>query len=171
MLDVCDVCLESLRDVLDHTLEYAKFSGTVPDEEVVRRAFVVGDLARLAEDVTKATWVRKRRIDLVAADGSDAKGSSVSQGANALTNDVDLILEVYDRRDGWNALIDTGGLKRCLLNWLGNALKWTTHGHVKLSLREASAQEGAMVKCRARQQAVIIEVTDTGKGMEESFVS
>jgi signal transduction histidine kinase len=120
MLDVADICLESLRDVLDDTLDYAKFSNSNPDTEAAQRsALTRHDLAQLAEDVTKATWVRKRRTDLASV---DYHGPGRGMPSPAISN-VDVVLEVEERRDGWTAWIDVGGMKRVLLNLLGNSLK------------------------------------------------
>lgn len=71
------------------------------------------DLEQLAEDVVRATWVRKRRIDLV----SEEVGRPPS-GLRSLSGTVEVILEVMVR-DDWKARIDVGGMKRFVfLFWL-----------------------------------------------------
>ncbi|KAM0790161.1 hypothetical protein ACM66B_005480 [Microbotryomycetes sp. NB124-2] len=163
MLDVCDVCLESLRDVLDDTLDFAKQTAA---PVVAPKLFRV-DLALLAEDVIKATWVRKRRSDIVANDVSNETASKTSMNAPG----VDVVLEVEQREQGWLAWVDTGGLKRVLLNLLGNALKFTEKGHVKLSLRSKRPDDSPTVLVRRQDHEVIfLEIEDTGCGMDESFL-
>ncbi|KAK4048169.1 hypothetical protein OIO90_005933 [Microbotryomycetes sp. JL221] len=159
MLDVCDVCLESLRDVLDDTLDFAKQTSA----PAIAPKLVKADLASLAEDVIKATWVRKRRSDLVA---NDALGETSGHSEG-----IDVILQVEEREGGWSVWVDTGGLKRVLLNLLGNALKFTEKGHVKLSLRSRRPEDSPVLPSkRAELEAIIIEVEDTGRGMDENFL-
>ncbi|KAK4046701.1 hypothetical protein OIV83_005904 [Microbotryomycetes sp. JL201] len=163
MLDVCDVCLESLRDVLDDTLDFAKQTSA---PTIAPKLFKV-DLASLAEDVIKATWVRKRRSDIVANDASNEAADRTSMNAPG----VDVILEVEHRDQGWLALVDTGGLKRVLLNLLGNALKFTEKGHVKLSLRSKRPEDSPTILMRRPEHEVIfLEIEDTGCGMDETFL-
>lgn len=138
LLDTADVCLESLRDVLDDTLDFAKLSQhSSPSRarEAHLRSLVKADLEQVVEEVQKAVWVRKRRVDMVKDDGAPLHGvagtpmnghgtrSTSSHGAMPAPTRVDLVLEVQDRVGGWKAWVDVGGLKRCLLNVIGNALK------------------------------------------------
>ena len=162
-LDVADICLESLRDVLDDVLDLGKLANQSSAEakSAYRRALVKGDLAQLAEDVAKATWVRKRRTDLVSVD-------NVTGMPHTPTGKVDVILQVEDRLGGWIAWLDTGGMRRVLLNVLGNALKFTTKGHVKLIIREVPLSEGRAATSSRRKIQLI--VADTGKGMSEEFL-
>lgn len=84
--------------------------------------------------------------------------STSGNGVDAAQNKVDVILEIEDLREGWLARVDVGGIKRVLLNLLGNALKFTTSGHVKISLLRASSS------------TCVLEVADTGVGMSEGFL-
>ncbi|GAA5926102.1 hypothetical protein JCM3775_005204 [Rhodotorula graminis] len=171
LLDTADVCLESLSDVLNDTLDFSKLSqslSTSPEEqaEYRRRAFVVSDLGALVEGVTKSTWVRKQRVDAVTADLA-----KLVEGEKK----VDLVLELEERAGGWQAMIDVGGLKRVLLNLVGNALKFTVAGEVKISLKEvgilpapAPSTPGALLPLERR--LVSITVRDTGIGMSDDFI-
>lgn len=131
MLDVADVCVDALRDCLDDCLDYAKLSdpkaGDTSAEQIdaQRRQYKRCDLAKLAEDIAKATWLRKKRADLVSADlaSPGARGGvdidPVEKGK------IDLILKIEQREEGanWSSWVDVGGMKRVLLNLLTNALK------------------------------------------------
>lgn len=72
LLDTAEVCLESLRDVLDDTLDFAKLTSSTTSEEERQRAHARAvsptNLEQLLEDVSKATWVRKKRTDLATAE-------------------------------------------------------------------------------------------------------
>ena len=129
MLDVADLCLESLREVLSDVLTFGKLryvfpeasppsfnladvslldsNTTSPDDDAQQASLVKGDLATLVEDVIKATWVRGRREALIE---NDASSSSSSQPK------IDMVLEVQERVGGWTCWLDPGKSTR-----LGNA--------------------------------------------------
>lgn len=170
LLDTADVCLESLSDVLNDTLDFSKLSQTLSTSaeeqaEYRRRAFVVSALDQLVEGVTKSTWVRKQRVDAVTADLA-----KVDEGDKK----VDLVLELEDRAGGWQAMIDVGGLKRVLLNLVGNALKFTVAGEVKISLKEVgklpSPPPSTPGAHPLERRLVAITVRDTGIGMTDDFI-
>lgn len=83
-------------------LDFSKLSH-FPSPEASRspKRTTEADLEQVIEDVAKTSWVRKRRVDLVAMDGT-----SMPQGK------VDIILEVEERSEGWKVLMDVGKIKR-----------------------------------------------------------
>jgi signal transduction histidine kinase len=110
LLDAADVCLESLSDVLNDTLDFSKLNNTsaLSANELAAqqmRALTPTDLHSLVEGVTKSVWVRKRRVDVVTADVDHYHARNAQ-------DKVDLILEVEERDTGWRAMADVGGLKR-----------------------------------------------------------
>ncbi|KAI5476549.1 sensor histidine kinase/response regulator [Pseudohyphozyma bogoriensis] len=157
-LDVADVCLESLRDVLDDTLDYAKLTSTEPTEEDYSKNVTTVNLQTVVEQAAKATWLRKRRLEVVSL---DARGGTNGESSAV---EVDLILEFQKREAGWNAVVDAAGIKRILLNLIGNALTFTQRGHVKISFAELPRPGFS------DQDSVVIEVEDTGCGMSQSFL-
>ncbi|GAA6032936.1 hypothetical protein JCM8097_000055 [Rhodosporidiobolus ruineniae] len=163
LLDVADVCLESLRDVLDDTLDFSKLSNNSPEEieAATQRSLAKHDLAQIAEDVCKAVWVKKKRVDLVSADAAAAAG----RGPQSPQGKVDVILEIEERKGGWGVWVDAGGLKRVILNILGNSVKFTSHGSVKLTLSEVPTPSGL-----PNHNIVQLTVSDTGRGMSEDFL-
>ncbi|KAM0745676.1 hypothetical protein T439DRAFT_330489 [Meredithblackwellia eburnea MCA 4105] len=164
ILDVADVCLETLRDVLDDTLDFAKNSNKSPLDKQ-KASLVKADLSHLVEDVVKATWVRKERVDLVTADAT-ANGHDLPPREK-----VDVILEVERRESSWMAMLDVGGIKRLLMNIVGNSLKFTKRGHVKVTLQELPvAAAGDLTSTGAMEHLIAIDVEDTGCGMSEEFI-
>lgn len=59
-------------------------------------------------------------------------------------------------------------MKRVLLNLLGNALKFTQYGHVKLSLRELPRRPRPADE--ENWTTIRLDVEDTGRGMNDEFV-
>ncbi|KAM0753373.1 hypothetical protein T439DRAFT_379064 [Meredithblackwellia eburnea MCA 4105] len=164
-LDVADVCLEALRDVLDDTLDFAKLSNSAADAEAAyQRSLTPADLDRIAEDVAKSVWIRKRRVDLASVDTQGGKPLPSPRGT---APGVDVILEVEERAEGWCTMVDVGGMKRVLLNLCGNALKFTNQGHVKITLR----YEPESISEEDPRRFVYITIEDTGCGMAADFIA
>ncbi|GAA5994661.1 hybrid sensor histidine kinase/response regulator [Rhodotorula paludigena] len=179
LLDAADVCLESLSDVLNDTLDFSKLTQPTSssEEELAeyrRRAFVQTDLCSLIEGVVKSTWVRKQRVDSVSTDLSKPHLRSGLATTDAADGQVDLVLEIEERKGGWSGFADVGGLKRVLLNLVGNALKFTHRGEIKISLREvgvlANVPAEANQGVETERRIVAITVRDTGIGMSEDFI-
>ncbi|GAA5863031.1 hypothetical protein JCM1840_002443 [Sporobolomyces johnsonii] len=185
LLDVADVCLESLSDVLNDTLDFSKLTNTSPREvaELQKRSLSYADLALLVEGVAKSTWIRKQRVDLVSADLGGVRGDALAAGEVRKAT-VDLVLEVEERREGWGVMVDVGGMKRVLLNIVGNALKFTHSGSVQITLRELclySPRTGTPesqgkppstppLAQQRKKGFVAIFVRDTGIGMTDEFL-
>lgn len=129
-------------------------------QQAHERALAPTNLEQLLEDVSKATWVRKKRTDLVTADAGTPKDGIPPTPAPL----VKLILEL-EHRSSWMAMTDSGAFKRVLLNLLGNSLKFTKQGHVKLALREMTGRAADPKKSMVR-----LEIEDTGCGMSEHFL-
>ncbi|GAA5906724.1 hypothetical protein JCM6882_003285 [Rhodosporidiobolus microsporus] len=164
LLDAADVCLESLRDVLDDTLDFSKLTNVSPAEaaELARRAAVPADLESLVEGITKSTWIKRQRSALVEKDVMNPVEE---------TSRVSLVLEVEERKGGWGVLVDVGGLKRVLLNLVGNSCKFTKEGEVKLSLRDGGPLLSATGARQSRnRRIVVITVKDDGIGMKPEFL-
>lgn len=162
LLDVSDVSMEALKDVLEDTLDFAKLASLSQHEieEAHKRALVMTDLRDVVDSVVKACWVRKRRVDLV-----NAQGPSSSSNRGKVTADakeaVDLILEIEQAAAGWQCMCNAGALRRVLLNLIGNSLKFTERGHVLLKMRR-TVKDG--VTC------AVFAVEDTGCGISEQFI-
>ncbi len=77
--------------------------------------------------------------------------------ANAEGKQLSLLLDIHPDVPDW-IIGDAQRLKQVLLNLVGNAIKFTEHGHVSLLLRRQSAVGG--------WAEVVFEVADSGIGME-----
>ncbi|GAA5866559.1 hypothetical protein JCM8547_005459 [Rhodosporidiobolus lusitaniae] len=169
LIDAAETCIESLRDVLDDTLDFSKLTNVSAAEaaDLARRAQVPSDLASLVENVLKSTWVRKQRTDLV---NMDVRKAGAGGGNGEEEPKVSLVLEMEERKGGWDVMVDVGGLKRILLNLVGNALKFTEKGEVKLSMREVGVVPSSRSKEGRTRRLVSISVKDTGIGMAPEFL-
>lgn len=119
LLDVAEICVDSLSSVLEDTLDFSKLSNVSEAEEASLRQRRLGevDLVTLIEGVLTSTWIKKKRADLVSVDLGGMLETERSEQEHQ--GKIDLILEVDDKQDGWNVRTDVGGLRRILLNIVG----------------------------------------------------
>lgn len=66
----------------------------------------------------------------------------------------------------WDFHAQPGALRRIMMNIFGNALKYTKHGSILVSLTQ---QRGTM-KTRSRRRTIIFTVSDSGKGISSDFL-
>ncbi|GAA5846560.1 hypothetical protein JCM9279_006741 [Rhodotorula babjevae] len=152
LLDVAEICLTSLREVLDDTLDVSKLN----NGSQVAASLVEVDLESLVIDVVKSCWHKAKRL---AALRSEDDGQSNSSAVEK----VDVMLRT-SLAPGVKAKVDVGGLKRVLINLFGNALKFTCTGSITLVV----APEG--IPCTDGARRIRFEVEDTGKGMSQEFL-
>jgi signal transduction histidine kinase len=79
---------------------------------------------------------------------------------------VAVLLDIDYQKD-WTFTTQPGALRRILMNILGNALKYTESGYVKvgLALKEPETNENADT-----HSTMFLSVADTGKGISKSFL-
>ncbi|GAA5941688.1 hybrid sensor histidine kinase/response regulator [Sporobolomyces koalae] len=180
LLDVADICAESLSDVLNDVLDFAKVSNSaeLEDTEPQDQRLAKIDLSHAIDLLLKSVWIRKKRIDLASID----LGEAHSLEKETASTKLDLILEIDAKEDGWEVMTDVGGLQRVLLNIVGNALKFTKTGHVKVMLRylgrtapqspnEAPSEDkDSSAALTGYRGYIAFVVEDTGVGMSPEFL-
>lgn len=139
-------------------------------EEVIESVFighsfqhmVASQLARHGArgDMTPA----QERLDTIySADIAHTRNTPQNLPTNA--GDVQVVIDI-DPKQTWCFHTQPGAIRRIIMNLFGNALKYTSRGHIKISMRqEASTQKGS----RSIPNTVIT-VSDTGKGISEEFL-
>jgi signal transduction histidine kinase len=71
-------------------------------------------------------------------------------------------------RPNWVFNTQSGALRRVLMNLLGNALKYTDVGWVKISLQ---SKDIIPIKPRSQQSIITITISDSGRGISEEFLN
>ncbi|GAA5861955.1 hypothetical protein JCM1840_006887 [Sporobolomyces johnsonii] len=151
LLDVAEVCISSLREILDDTLEFSKFNNSTANHVSKTPALTIVDLEALIEDVVKACCSRTMKQNAVRAHGMWSPGSDAERESGDIG--LDIILD-YHLDKGVLAMIDIGGLKRLLIT---------------IAVRDITDTE--LVDGSApTQRAIQIDVIDTGKGMDPAFL-
>lgn len=132
-------------------------------EEVVESVFA----GHVFQNITAQTFdlvpSSRRRMSDVVNFGTDAK----SLPDHMKHSQVAVILDVKMRN--YNFITQPGAFRRVIMNLLGNALKYTSHGYVHVTL-EASEPEKAPDSDTAPKSTITLTVADTGKGISSEFL-
>ncbi|GHJ89349.1 hypothetical protein NliqN6_5751 [Naganishia liquefaciens] len=167
-LKTVQACGNSLVETVNHVLDFTKLSGSKKTtlEGVIRPGVV--NLARLVEETVEGCWIGQRAR---AMQGQSEIGSFYSppqaggaSGQKEPVKHVETVIDIGLRKNGWQVRCEKGGLRRVLMNLIGNSLKFTSHGYVQVTLR-ALADEPVN-----GQLPIEMGVIDTGKGISKTFL-
>ncbi|KAJ7147977.1 hypothetical protein C8R46DRAFT_1128693 [Mycena filopes] len=149
-LQTAEVCGLTLRDVLNDVLDFGKQEqGTGGGDGQAHCTEI--DLGVLAIEAMSVVYGRRRQWESVTGESESA---------------VEVYVEIEDSPTGWGTLIDANGLRRVLLNFASNALKYTPKGSIALSLRELELEP---VDEPSQGRLVEFSMTDTGIGMSSEY--
>jgi hypothetical protein len=129
-------------------------------------------LAHLVEETVEGCWIGQRAR---AQQGQSEIGSFYSPPSPGAQHDktgqpvvdkpsVETVIDVGFRERGWTVRCEKGGIRRVLMNLIGNSLKFTRDGYIQVTLRELPHTPGS------RTIPVEMAVIDTGKGISRSFL-
>ena len=171
-LDTVEACGKSLLELVNHVLDFTKLSGSSRSKGIQLHSRTKCDLVRLVQEVCESSWIGQmaKTLEMQSNSGIGSfyapppdEVKSAAAVPHKLTNsDVETIIEVSFREEGWLVNCDTGGIRRVLMNLIGNSLKFTTAGFVHVSLRELSSTDTHVI--------VELGVTDTGRGISRHFL-
>lgn len=161
-------CGQGLLDLVNNVLDYTKLS-TGPlskaGKESISRLEPY-DLVQLIQDVCDSSLVGHLSNPSRRSQSDKASLGSVyaphQKGKKSTNDHVDLVIDIEKRMSGWLAICDYTGLRRVLMNLIGNSLKFTSKGYIIVSLRGSRATDDRM--------RVIFQVKDTGIGISRSFL-
>jgi signal transduction histidine kinase len=142
---------------------FAEVDISVVCEEVVESVFaghVFQNITAQTFDIVPST---QKRMSDVRTLGLDAK----AMAEHLKYSQVPVILDLKMRN--FNFTTQPGAFRRIIMNLLGNALKYTSHGYVHVSL-ETTDPEPEMLGDEVSRSMVTLTVTDTGKGISNEFL-
>jgi signal transduction histidine kinase len=101
-------------------------------------------------------------------DGMEVADSIKAGGKNSNRAGPDAVLVILDIDPtvDWAFHVESGALRRIIMNLCGNALKYTTRGYVKVS-----AYQDPPGQNRLRDRVVHIDITDTGAGIGQEYLN
>ncbi|CCA73502.1 hypothetical protein PIIN_07455 [Serendipita indica DSM 11827] len=152
-------CATSLSETISHVLDFTKSTSQAPSQP---RTPV--DLAHLVEETMISCWLgrsKPRHSDAEHIGDIYAPISPIST-APEFSNRVEPLIDIEPLAN-WNVLVDKAGLRRVLINLIGNSSKFCQEGYVKISLRRGVVENPTHLP-------VEIVVEDTGVGMSETFI-
>jgi CheY-like chemotaxis protein len=183
-LETVEACGKSLLELVNHVLDFTKLSGNTRANQPHAKPTQKCDLVRLVQEVCESSWIGQMAKKLESEQNSGI-GSAYAKGSEASSpsgdsnepqmslkdqkqrilheaSSVETVIDISHRSLGWLVKCDAGGIRRVLMNLIGNSLKFTTAGFVHVSVREVQSTETHVV--------VELGVTDTGKGISRTFL-
>ncbi|KAF8591093.1 hypothetical protein K439DRAFT_1656912 [Ramaria rubella] len=168
-LSTVQACGTSLVETVNHVLDFTKLSGSTKAggaEAVIRPARV--DLAQLVEEATEGCWIghRARHSSEIGSVYSPRNDEDATAQNVRLRSNVETAVDIGYRSKGWMVICEKGGIRRCLMNLLGNSLKFTTDGYVHVTLRQLPGNPNSPEDYIKLELAVL----DSGKGISDDFL-
>lgn len=192
--DVGHIRLTATRRIRGNTYSYLNDATTASDlavlaEEVVEAVYASQSYRLIASgiednDMSHIKASAGRGTSVVFGDNTSQNGADISEvlspeadlGVPMLPDSssfevdpgrkvVRVILDIEQHQD-WSFAIASGVARRVIMNILGNALKFTTSGYVKVSLSASKNLPGL----NAKDTQVTLTISDTGRGMSNDFI-
>lgn len=182
-LETVEACGKSLLELVNHVLDFTKLSGNMRANQPQAKPSQRCDLVKLVQEVCESSWIGQMAKKLESEQNSGI-GSAYAKGSESSSPDddgeaapslkeqkqkiltqfshVETVIDISFRSLGWLVKCDAGGIRRVLMNLIGNSLKFTSVGFVHVSVREVQSTETHVV--------VEMGVTDTGKGISRTFL-
>ena len=115
------------------------------------------------------------------AEGEDSEGMLVPANVAEICEEVmeavlsshrsDLAISLTVAYHKWNFFTEPGLLRRIMMNVIGNALKYTSHGGIDISLHvKHNPGDEEKVTGDPPRNIIVFTVVDTGKGMSNAFL-
>jgi len=196
MIDTIERCGRTLLDTIQHVLDFAKINNFTKPKRNERkderssderpRSRMMGlsvdiDVSVITEDVIDAVYAGHEFQGNSSLGMTDEASGSPSEGLRrsrvnhsdtipdrpALKKGPLAIIVDIGWRSNWNFNTQSGALRRVLMNLVGNALKYTDAGWVKVSLQSKDIRP---TSSQSQQSTITIIVSDSGRGISQEFL-
>jgi hypothetical protein len=127
------------------------------------------DMGILVEEVVEASLIAHRFKQSTTSSYGLLGIQDKQPTTTEITNKVPVILAI-DWKDNWLVNSEAGAWRRILINLLGNALKYTSNGHIKVSLQHAQMEMRTKNDGNQPRNLICLSVKDTGKGISTSYL-
>ncbi|KAK6346411.1 hypothetical protein TWF730_010737 [Orbilia blumenaviensis] len=142
-------------------------------EEVVEGVFAGFDFRGINSHIvlenSSTTDIIPLQPDAISSPNGDTSRRASAKGTNP-KRDVEVIIDI-DRLDDWNFRTEVGGFRRVVMNLVGNALKYTDKGYVRVKLEAEPFYEDEVGPASHESKTkVVLTVSDSGRGISEDFL-
>ncbi|KAJ6256085.1 hypothetical protein Dda_9177 [Drechslerella dactyloides] len=186
-LTLVQVSGNALKDTLNHVLDFSKLARFLKDGvyEIDDTNFETVDLASCTEEVVKAVFTAYDFLRTHLAPMRDTNNGGVvplqpdtvaaqkdDRTYENLRNSIEVIIDIQ-RLDNWLLRTDIGGYRRVLTNLLGNALKYTDSGHIRVKLVAEpyiDPEADPQTQSEIRKSKITLTISDTGRGISPRFL-
>ncbi|KZF23986.1 hypothetical protein L228DRAFT_266356 [Xylona heveae TC161] len=192
LVETISACGKTLLDTINHVLDFSKINSLVKSERSARkpkyskrhgrlaeRGLIKSnqgplnivaeiDLAKVLEEVVCGIYAGHAFRDMSKEDQAYlSRGGTSAEGQimNRSEPDVDIILDIAPH--DWTFITQPGAFRRICMNLLGNALKYTEKGYVKVKLEATKLEDSSS---QTKKEMVKLIVSDTGKGISSDYL-
>lgn len=187
IISTIESCGSTLLDTFDNLLTYAKINHFTIAAQTQRQRqgsaqystnkpranpkdfgspVSVFSLSTLIEDVMNSSIAGHY---LRASLDNNKSINGIAQGivnSTSGTNDLTVICDI--RQGDWVISSQPGAWTRIIMNLLGNAMKYTSNGFVRVRL---DFNEQVPPNSEVREREIVLSVEDTGRGISETFLN
>ncbi|KAK6505956.1 hypothetical protein TWF506_010883 [Arthrobotrys conoides] len=142
-------------------------------EEVVEGVFAGFDFRGINSHIvlenSSTTDIIPLQPDAIGSPNGESSRRTFAKGTNP-KRDVEVIMEI-DPLDDWHFRTEVGGFRRVVMNLVGNALKYTDKGYVRVKLEaEPFYEDEAGKSTQEPKTKVVLTVSDSGRGISRDFL-
>lgn len=143
------------------------------------RLFSQTDIAAIAEEVIEGLVVGRQYVqapDLTDVSAAKVRRESKTRRIGSISNDLgqgnnekDEVVDVYLQIDpeDWRFVSQPGALRRVIMNLVGNSLKYTSRGSVRVRLQQQHVQSD---DSEHERKNITLTIADTGKGISSEYL-
>ncbi|KAK6332161.1 hypothetical protein TWF718_002695 [Orbilia javanica] len=142
-------------------------------EEVVEGVFAGFDFRGINSHIvlenSSTTDIIPLQPDAIGSPTGEPSRRASAKGTNP-KRDVEVIIDI-DPLDDWHFRTEVGGFRRVVMNLVGNALKYTDKGYVRVKLEaEPFYEDGTGKSTQEPKTKVVLTVSDSGRGISRDFL-
>jgi signal transduction histidine kinase/CheY-like chemotaxis protein len=124
------------------------------------------NLAALCEDVVDSVFISRFFHSSVSSSASRVISPGLANIATQSPPVVSLSISPHD----WNFLIQPGAIQRIIMNLLGNAIKYTATGFIRVTLTMEETRSSQTMTDSESDSTVILVVSDSGRGLSPDYI-